>query len=74
MGNFIKLTTTNYVAEEKEIHAVKKIKITVGKIDYEIQFNEAQEHLVITKNNFFLEDQFPVIKVQEIYTNVATIK
>ena len=74
MANFIKLTTTNTVLEEKEIHAVKKIKITVGDIDYEIQYNEIEQHLVITKNDMFINDKFSTIEAYEIYTNIATIK
>ena len=74
MANFMKVTTTNTVSEETEINAIKKIKITIGNVDYEIQFNEIEQHLVITKNDIFVNDKFSTIEAYEIYTNIAAIK
>ncbi len=74
MANFIKLTTTNTVLKKTEIYGLKKVTISVGDVNYDIQFNEIEQHLVITKNDLFINDKFSTIEAHEIYTNIATIK
>ena len=74
MANFMKLTTTNTVLEKTEIHGLKKVTISVGDVNYDIQFNEIEQHLVITKSDLFINDKFSSIEAIEVYTNIVAIK